>query len=125
MEKKIPLPSTSDKVYRQYVELINPVLKLRGKEIEVLAELLKYNNELKNIKEKNRWKLIMDYDNKSEICDTLDISEGSLANNLSSLRKKGWIVDNKVIPGLCIYPNGSFKLEFDFKIVDDKKGEDS
>ena len=116
MEKIVPL-NTSEKVFfRQYVEILDPVIKLRPKELDVLAELLYHNNKLKDIDSKNRWKLILDYDNKKEMAGGLNISVDSFGNNLSFLRKKGIIVDNKVIDGLLVYPDKTFKLTFKFKV---------
>lgn len=120
MEKIVALNTEEKVFYRQYVEILDPLIKLRSKELDVLAELLYYNNKLKNIDIKNRWKLILDYDNKKEIASNLNISVASLGNNLSYLRKKGIIVDNKVVDNLLVYPGKSFKLIFKFN-VDNKR----
>lgn len=120
MEKKVPIKTDSKKFYRQYLELMNPFVKLRGKELDVLAQLLYYNNKLKSIDEKHRWVVIFDYDNKQAIREELGLSEASLNNNLSALRKKGMIKNNKVIKGLLIYPNKNSKLTFNFIINESK-----
>lgn len=116
MEKVMTFSTTKKKFFRQYLELLNPIVKLRPKELDVLAELLHYNNELSNIDEKNRWKVIFDYDNKKEMATSLDISVASFGNNLSYLRQKGIIVDNKVVKNLLVYPEDSFNLKFNFNI---------
>lgn len=116
MEKILQLNTTEKVFFRQYVEILNPLLKLRAKELDVLSELLYYNNKLKNIDEKNRWKLIFDYDTKKDIADTLKISVESLGNNLSYLRKKGIIIDNRVVSNLLVYPDKTSKLIFKFNI---------
>jgi DNA-binding MarR family transcriptional regulator len=121
MEKIVPLQTSEKVFFRQYVEILDPVIKLRPKELDVLAELLFHNNRLKDIEEKNRWKLIFDYDNKKEMAEDLKISVASLGNNLSYLRKRGIIVDNKVIQNLLVYPGKNFKLTFKFS-VGDRKG---
>ena len=118
MEKIVPLKTTEKVFFRQYVEILDPLIKLRPKELDVLAELLYYNNKLKSIDSKNRWKLIFDYDNKKEIADSLKISVASLGNNLSYLRKRGIIVDNKVVDNLLVYPGKDFKLTFKFSLND-------
>ena len=74
--------------------------------------------DVKDIAVKNRWKLILDYDNKKDIATDLNISVASLGNNLSSLRKKGIIIDNKVVSNLLVYPGKEFKLTFKFKVSD-------
>ena len=123
MEKILPLRTTEKVFFRQYVEILDPLIKLRDKELDVLAELLYYNNKLKDIDIKNRWKLILDYDNKKDIANTLGISVASLGNNLSSLRKKGIIVDNRVVANLLVHPGEEFKLTFKFTFLpNDGKG---
>ena len=122
MEKVVKL-NTGEKVFfRQYVEILDPLIKLRPKELDVLAELLYHNNKLKDIATKNRWKLILDYDNKKDMATSLNISVASFGNNLSYLRKRGIIVDNKVVDNLLVYPGKSFKLVFNFKVEDVAKG---
>ena len=122
MEKNIPIKTTEDKFYRQYLELINPLLKLRGKELDVLAQLLLYNNSLKDIPEEHRWKIIFDYDTKTKIRTELDLSDASMNNNLSALRKKGIIENNKVLKNFLVYPNGAVKITFNFDLKNGSHG---
>ena len=118
MEKKIiPLPPTTEsKFFRQYLELLNPLLRLRGKELDVLAELLYHNHKLIDIPLEHRWKLIFDYDTKMEIRSKLQLSDASMNNNLSALRKKGVIENNKVNPNYVVLPENKFILGFKFNI---------
>jgi hypothetical protein len=116
MEKTVPLRTNKKVFFRQYVEILDPLVKLRPKELDVLSELLYYNNEFKSIESKNRWRLIFDYDTKKEIAQNLKMSVASLGNNLSYLRKRGIIVDNKVVNNLLVYPGKTFKLTFDFEL---------
>lgn len=117
MEKNVPLKTDKKKFFRQYVEILDPLVKLRPKELDVLAELLYHNNELKDVKPDLRWKLIFDYDTKKEMSQNLNISIPSLGNNLSYLRKRGIIVDNKVVDSLLVYPGKTFKLTFNFSVA--------
>jgi len=120
MEKIVPLKSKESKFFRQYVEILNPIiLRMRSKELDVLSELLSHNNKLKHIDLKNRWKLILDYDNKKEIAEKLKISIESFGNILTALRKKGVIIDNQVISYLLVYPDSDFNLTFKFSIEND------
>ena len=119
MEKNISINTDSSKFYRQYLELLNPLIKLRGKELDVLAQLLFHNNKLKDIPEPHRWKIIFDYDTKVEIRTALELSDASMNNNLTSLRKKGIIKNNKVIKNLLIYPNKKSRIIFNFNIADE------
>ena len=123
MDKVVPIKTKEAVFYRQYVELLNPLIKLRPKELDLLAELLYHNNKLKDIDIKNRWKLILDYDNKKDMATNLDMSVASLGNNLSYLRKKGIIINNQVSNNFLVYPDKNFKLTFNF-IIDDGQRED-
>lgn len=116
MEKSIPIKTTSKSFYRQYLELLNPLIKLRGKELDVLAALLKYNNKLKDIPAEHRWKIIFEYETKTEIRTELGLSEASMNNNLSALRKKSIIKNNKVVKSLLINPGKECKVSFKFSI---------
>jgi DNA-binding MarR family transcriptional regulator len=116
MEKSIPISTDGRKFFRQYLELINPLIKLRGKELDVMSELLYYNDKFKDIPEEHRWKLIFDYDVKTEIREKLNLSDASLNNNLSALRKKGILVKNRILKSFLIYPDSTCKLSFIFTI---------
>ena len=116
MEKSIPIKTSSSMFYRQYLELLNPLIKLRGKELDVLAALLKYNNKLKDIPEEHRWKIIFEYDTKTDIRTELGLSEARMNNNLSALRKKSIIKSNRVIKSLLIYPEKECKISFKFLV---------
>jgi len=122
MEKVVPVNTSKEKFFRQYVELLNPILKLRGKELDVLSMLLYCNNEKQYIQEHDRWVNIFSYDNKWKMRQDLGLSDASFANNLSSLRKKGVITENKVAEGLLIYPgeNKKFSLSFKFNIHEEQ-----
>lgn len=119
MEKNIPIGTTENRFFRQYLELINPILKLRGKELDVLAELMYYNNKMKDISEEHRWKLIFDYDTKAKIKNKLSLSDASLNNNLSALRKKHIIVENRIKKAFLVYPDNKFLLKFQFNVKSD------
>lgn len=116
MEKSVPIKTTENKFFRQYLELLNPLLRLRGKELDVLAEILYHNHKLDKVPEQHRWKIIFDHDTKTEIRTKLDLSDASLNNNLSALRKKGIIRKNKVAKSFLVYPSNYCKLTFSFNI---------
>lgn len=123
MEKVIPITTTKERFFRQYVELLNPILALRGKELDVLAKLLYCNNEKQYIKPQDRWINIFSYDNKVSMRSDLGLSDASFANNLSSLRKKGVIVNNRVVDGILVYPGKENKFSLNFKFdVNEEQG---
>jgi|32_taG_2_1085360.scaffolds.fasta_scaffold29183_1 hypothetical protein len=118
----IPIEVKKDNFYRYYVELINPIIKLRKRELDVLARLMYYNNEYKDLKEDIRFKIVFDYDTKVKIAKELDISLDVLNNNFSELRNKEIIKDNKLTKGFQIYHNDKeHKLTFRFGFENGKK----
>jgi hypothetical protein len=123
MEKIIPIVSNKDKFFRQYVELMNPIFKLNGRELDVLSEIIKMNDSLVSVDEKFRGKLLLDYDSKRIMCDNLKMSDASFNNNLTSLRKKGLLLGNNLAKGISVYLGNSleFKVIYSFKLPEDVK----
>jgi hypothetical protein len=107
--------------YREYVRLINPLLKLREREQDTLAELLYSNYKHQDVKDKDiRWRVIFDYDNRVALSKSIGISIDAFNNNLTRLRHKGVIVNNQLAKHLQgILPNHmkEFNLTFKFKIA--------
>lgn len=116
MEKKIQVPTTHRKFFRQYLELINPLLKLRGKELDVLSEFLYYHDKMKNIPNEHRWKVLFNYETKTDIRENLKLSVASMNNNMSSLRSKGIIKDGKISKNYLIHPTNECNIVFSFKV---------
>ena len=121
MIKEIPIKCTDRNFYRYYVELLNPIARLRKKELDVLAQLLYHDNKYKSLEDKIRYKIIFDQDTKLEIRESLNLSEASLNNNLSELRKKKVIINNQIAKGYRIFPGESNKLVFNFIVDVDSK----
>jgi predicted transcriptional regulator len=121
MEKIINISTKDSKFYRQYLEvikMISPINQLTNREIDVLSELLKMNNKLKGISDKNKTKIIFDYDSKMEMMSNLkDMSYYSFNNALTKLRKLGIIdKDNNISKSAMIYPDKVEQITFKFKI---------
>lgn len=108
-----------DTFFKQYCSILGTMLGLRKQEILVLAELLIINNELKELPEDVRNKILFDYDNKIRIREKVgDISSASLYNIFTSLRKVGVIRNNKLSKNISIYPEKSFELKFIWEIAE-------
>lgn len=117
MEKTVPIKTTSDKFYRQYLEIINPLIKLRGREADVLSEFIKSYNALPdNLNEEDKWALLFSYESKQRIKNTLKFSDATLANNITALRRKNIIKDNKIVKPLLIKPSKQSIIKFQFNI---------
>lgn len=118
--KTIPIKTNNDKFYRQFLEVLRsvpPISKLRPKELDVLSELLRQHNLLKDYPEEHRNSIVLSMESKKEIREKIGISADSFNNNMSMLRKYK-ILDsdnrlNKFFNGIDF--NGKFELNFIFK----------
>jgi hypothetical protein len=75
---------------------LTPFKKLRDKELKVLAQLLYYAYKYKSLPNKEKFKLVFDYDTRQDICNKLNIPIGSFNNTLTILRT------NKILEGRTI-----------------------
>lgn len=87
--------------WKKYLELLNPVLKLRDKEREVFSCILVLVTGNKN--NPNLEKQLLGYKSRVKIRTYVDISEASLNNNICNLRKRGFIL--KTNNGYKVHPN--------------------
>ena len=119
----IPVNTTPIKFFRQLLGLLvnfPPIKGLRPRELDILAEILSYNYELKDIPNDIRSVVIFSTENRKKMCGTLGISEDTLNNNLSILRKSGVITkDNKIVNFLNIIPEDIYKFSVTFNIKED------
>jgi hypothetical protein len=94
--------------------VLTPFSELRPKEREVLAELYKLNDELKDIPEHQRALLLFHADNKKIMAENIGISVDGFYNIVMSLRKKG-IITSEGIEKKYLLPNTD---SITFKFVD-------
>jgi hypothetical protein len=118
MNRRIPLQTNERKFFRQVLELLNPLLKLRHKELDVLAELMYKNNVLRTIPVEHRWKLILDSASRKEMKESAKQSTASFNNNIAILKKKKHITEKGIKPFLDFPYDPSFTLTFEFKADD-------
>lgn len=115
--------TTIKNLFSRWLALTKPFHKLPKQPQNVLALLLYYNHIYKKdiTKDSLRWIIVFDYDTKMLIKEELDMDDGRLQNVLSTLRKKGCIINNEIvstyIPDLEL-ESSVFKLIFNFKIID-------
>ena len=98
-----------DIFFRRYVEILNSVLGLRQRELDVLMMLIDYYDL--------HWcdmvdRIVFSSDIKKEICNRLGISDSILNNCLSSLRSSGIIVGRSVLRKYLIRYNDSVNINF-------------
>ena len=110
--------------YRQLLDIldfIHPFDKLRPRQRDIYAELLKKNNKYKSLDPKDRNKLIFDKSTYKEIAATLDLSSSNIYNIMGELKDLGLIIsteDNEnIMEDKYIPPKVDIIA---FKLIEDK-----
>ena len=123
-KKTVTMPAVEPrKFYRQYIEILQPILKLRKREADVFAELLYHNYLKRDVKNsEDRFKLVFDISTRNKISEKLNISNAVIQQALGGLRKKNVIKGITLRETFAVEPsNGVFNLNFKF-VVQDKAG---
>lgn len=99
------------KYYKKHLEILNGVIpvKLTGKEIEILSEIIRLGSK----------------DNqgvRNAIVDENNISHSNLTKYIKSLKKKGFIIDNEVIPLVKTYAQ---EMNYNFTVKNTNSSENS
>lgn len=126
MEKIITIKKSTEEFFRAYIEILRPFLnKLTNKEADILAEIVHQNYIKRDIKDKSdRFKLILDSDNRRLIEDKLGITSHTFRNALTSFKAKRLSNESNEIKDIClVIPDKNFKLVFNFIIEDNDKEE--
>lgn len=114
MEKRVPLQTTEHKFFKQILELLNPMLKLRHKELDVLAEIMYQYNTLSTVPKEHRMRIVLDAASRKSIRQKINQSEAAFNNNLSKLKKYKYITETGLMPALDFPYVSGFKLTFIF-----------
>lgn len=110
---KANFKTDSTKYFKYYVQLLNPLLKLTTREVDVLSTiLLVYYTNISHPKIDD---LIFSTSSKKAIREKLKLSEPSLNNSFTILRKKGIIVGNKLSPIILKFPKNN-KLTITYEL---------
>lgn len=119
--KIISLPSNPNKIYKQILAFMNFMLNLTPQERDVLAEIIKLDNEYSILPEDKRAKFILSTDIRKEIRDVVKLEEKQFNVIISRLKKKllfnrPLLDDNNVLhPELRYKPDEEgFKIEINF-----------
>ena len=109
----VPIKGDIPKSMKAYLQVLNPVLKLKDKEIEVLSSFLSVWQNNKNKKDID--KLLFSTPVRKMVRKSIGMSEASFNNHITMLRKKKMIVDKKINPSILdnIKTNG---IEITYKI---------
>lgn len=119
--KIISLPSNPSKIYKQILAFMNFMLNLTPQERDVLAEIIKLDNEYSMLPEDKRAKFILSTDMRKEIRDLVKLEEKQFNVIISRLKKKllfnrALLDDNNILhPELRYKPDEEgFKIEINF-----------
>lgn len=113
--KVISLPTNESKIYRQILAFMNFMLNLTPQERDVLAELIRLDNEYEALPPDKRAKFILSTDMRKEIRDTLNIEEKQFNVILSRLKsdKKSFMGKPLLGENNIIHPQLQFKHDQD------------
>ena len=92
----IPIKGDIPKSMKAYLKVLNPVLKLKDKEIEVLSNFLSIWQS--NKKKENINKMLFSTPVRKLVRKQIGMSEASFNNHITMLRKKNMIIDKSINP---------------------------
>jgi hypothetical protein len=107
MNLKIPVKVTDENKFLKMLTILStlsPFDKLRPREKQVFSELLYWNDKYKELPERQRNKLIFDYDVRRAISEKHDMSIDVVYNIMKDLKQKGFITGKSISPSMII-PN--------------------
>jgi|TARA_R110001592_G_scaffold52870_1_gene162229 hypothetical protein len=94
----IPIKSDIPQAMKAYLQILNPVLKLKDKEVEVLSSFLSI--WYKNKSNVNIEQLLFSTPIRKMVRKSIAMSEASFNNHITMLRKKKMIIDKKINPSI-------------------------
>tara|TARA_R100000278_G_C5450958_1_gene157390 strand:+ start:490 stop:837 length:348 start_codon:yes stop_codon:yes gene_type:complete len=94
----IPIKGDIPKSMKAYLQILNPVLKLKDKEIEVLSNFLSIWQSNKS--KENLDKMLFSTPVRKLVRKQIGMSEASFNNHITMLRKKKMIVDKSINPSI-------------------------
>lgn len=94
----IPVAISKHSYFSTYVEVLNPILKLKKREKELLVEYLKLAYKNKDYNELQLKSMFSDQDIKWDIRRVLGMSEPSFNNHIKQLRDKAVFVNGLLNP---------------------------
>ena len=121
---RLKVQTNNEHYFRFLLEVLsafNPFNKLRNSQKDLFAELLKYNYKYKDVPKEERFILILGHTVRQKICSKLGVSKANIDNNISLLRKMGFITQDNQIPDKFLFPyKAPFIIEFKEEQNEDK-----
>jgi hypothetical protein len=130
--KTISLGSNSLRIfYRQYAQLLNPILNLSNRQLDTLGILLYSNHKLSLIfnapDNPIKWSTLFSAKSRSEMAKEIGMDKMNFNNNLKAIRDKGIIGYDSIKESILIDPTDlseEFNVNFKFKIKTDESNQD-
>jgi hypothetical protein len=94
----IPVAISKHSYFSTYVEVLNPILKLKKREKELLVEYLKIAYKNKDYNELQLKSMFSNQDIKWDIRRVLGMSEPSFNNHIKQLRDKAVFINGLINP---------------------------
>jgi hypothetical protein len=111
---------SNQEFFRKYLEAAKSLFYIKDSGLDVLAELLYWNDRFKMLPKKDRDKITFNYDTKISIMENLGMSKQVLDNTLTYLRKNNIIIGNSISPKYEFFKeDGENQLIFIFKEQED------
>jgi len=126
--ESVEIVTTKEKFFREYLILKKPIIesilwKINRKKtslsdipLQILAELLYYNDQYKDETEEIKWEIVFSRDVKLKIASKLGLKEHHLNNYLSQLRAIKVLDGKKIRSVFIVYPNDGRELSFKFQL---------
>ena len=126
--ESVEIVTTKEKFFREYLILKKPVIEsilykinrkktsLSDMPLQILAELLYYNDQYKDEPDERKWGIVFSRDVRMSIAEKFGLKEHQLNNYLSHLRTIK-ILEGKTIRNIFIvYPDEGRELSFKFRL---------
>jgi hypothetical protein len=122
----IQINTTKDRVFKQYLHILNCVQdkkkKLSPAEINLLATLLYIDDKYSHLNKDKRDIMLFSSNTKKKVREFLEVDIPSFNNTLCSLRRKQLITKERLLFRPVI-KNNKMQLVFQLNIDDDKTNE--
>ncbi len=119
----IPIEVEAKDYIKSYIACLNPILKLRPREIEVLAVLTKSYFQLSEFADQGHFKHSEIYERmhgdvgRKILSDSIQMSTASFTNHIGKLKQKKIITAESKLPDYLItVPKTGGKVVYDIKI---------
>jgi len=126
IKKSISINTTDSKIYRQILSFMNFILEATPQERQVLAEIIRLNNDYEMLPADRRGKFILSTEMRKEMREITGIEEKQFNGIISRLRSKTlfgkpFLGDNNVLHSELMFKpdKEGFKIELSLKLQEE------